>query len=349
MARQTSRYKRNSATATHENPFSGSKALLLGAEAVLVVLIVYLVSCMAGGTGSQTAQSATPTKTLDTVVLFKSGRSTYRTDMLIPAALAPVRPTKVAIEGTSSDGKGALEDLYSAIDAIEKEGYDLGFKLIDLNSGISVSYNADAAFYSASSLKGPYVVSLVEYNLGAGYSAESNRISNIITYSDNDAYSSLRYAYGSDCFAQLAEASGATSMSTKKLTDAIAEEAVRSENITDNNYEFVSASQLVALWQQCYTFLTSDAAGASWLAELFERPETSAIRTTAASLGTTWSKAGWYDDFNEAYDTTVDAGVVRTNTGDVILCVMTNDPEDFTAVESVVSQLLTLRSALTVS
>lgn len=322
----------------------------IAAGVVLIFVIFQLIGCLArtvmpttyiGGNGGITSSP-----------LFQSSQTTFQADLLIPKIFSPRRPGMATIEGTRRVPGSAGDQLSQAIHTIESNGYKVGFALYDVNTGVTITYNANAAFYSASSIKGPYVVSLVKYELGSSASSESNRISNILMYSDNDSYSSLRDAYGNSCFASLVSASGANSLAatgaTEDIQNAMAyQSGSNGTEISDNNYEFYSANQLLALWKECYSFLASDEPGATWLTEQFNSPEISAISASASTIGTTWSKAGWYPEETSGFGTTVDGGVVRTNTGDVVLCVLTNDPEDFATVESIVGPLLAARATLT--
>ena len=273
----------------------------------------------------------------------------FAASLLLPDELTPILPGSPTISGTTASGGSVLQELTDATHVIEQAGFAVGYAMLDLSTGVSVSYNADAQFYSASSIKGPYVTSVVRYELGdSAQSSEGSRISAIIESSDNAAYSNMRDAYGNSSFAALVNASGAAQMPSHGATSAVAKAAAAQSgaSITDNKYEFFTPNQMLALWQQCYEFLSSDEPGASWLASVFETPETSAIRVTAGTLGTTWSKAGWYPAGDAGFGTTVDAGVVRTSTGDVLVSVMTTEPENFAAIESVLSPLLALRSTL---
>lgn len=273
----------------------------------------------------------------------------FAASLLLPDELTPILPGSPTISGTTASGGSVLQELTDATHVIEQAGFAVGYAMLDLSTGVSVSYNADAQFYSASSIKGPYVTSVVRYELGdSAQSSEGSRISAIIESSDNAAYSNMRDAYGNSSFAALVDASGAAQMPSHGATSAVAKAAAAQSgaSITDNKYEFFTPNQMLALWQQCYEFLSSGEPGASWLASVFETPETSAIRVTAGTLGTTWSKAGWYPAGDAGFGTTVDAGVVRTSTGDVLVSVMTTEPENFAAIESVLSPLLALRSTL---
>ncbi len=253
----------------------------------------------------------------------------------------------LTITGPSFDEK-VTQPLQDAIKAIENEGYSVGISLVDTTNGIAIEYNSDSAFYSASSIKGPYVAALGEYELGEAVTVESSRISNTLEWSDNDAYASLRYAYGNDCLAKLIADCGAADLASVGVNDECEEarQQMSAESISDNNYEFLTPNQLAAMWMNVDEYLSSGEAGASYLAEEFAQPETSGIKYVGKAYGTTWSKAGWYDEGSGAYSTTVDAGVIREETGDVVCVVMLTKGNDFTALDSVALPLLQLHEAL---
>ncbi len=241
-----------------------------------------------------------------------------------------------------------LKPLLKAIQAIEDSGYEVGFSLVDTTNGIAITYNGDSAFYSASSIKGPYVAALGKYELGDSVTSESSRISDTLEWSDNEAYATLRAIYGNDCMTSLVVGSGADQLSSTGITDEV--ESVRllqsDESIADDNYEFVTPNQLTAMWCAVDEYLGSDEAGAEFLASEFAQPETSGLKYVGSAYGTTWSKAGWYPDEGDAYETTVDAGVVREQTGDVVVTIMLTKGEDFTALDSIALPLFQLHQEI---
>lgn len=325
-----------------------------GAVAAIVSVVV-AVALIIGRVLPQTDDATAPADAGDaeTVVSKSLGELTgnrsnplYAAELILPRKLAPIVGESVRVEGAGAT-LSQLSPLTNAIRAIEANGYAVGVSLVNLDTGASVSYNSDRAFYSASSIKGPYVTSVVRYELGALASADS-RIDAIIRYSDNDAYGSFRNSYGNESMQRLVDASGAEQLSGTGITEQVeALTAAHSrDSIADNWYEFMTPSQMTALWTQCHEFLTSDEPGASWLAGEFETPEVSSLRSVGKAYGTTWAKAGWYPDEGDGYETTVDAGVVRTDCGDVVVCVMTTAPEDFSATASVLLPLLQLNEEL---
>ena len=315
--------------------------------AAAAVLALGIHGRMSPAAGAHTTYAGTGG--IENTELFDvAAEASFAPSLLFPSELVPSNPDWPQVSGAQKPSRSVMGELIEATRAIEDEGYEVGYALLDLDTGATVTYNADTAFYSASSIKGPYVTSVVEYELGDAVKSDASRISAILEYSDNAAYSTLRDAYGNTPFAKLVEATGAASLPSHGATDAVdaAAQIQSGASIADNKYEFFTPNQMLALWKGCYEYLSGGSAGAEWLASEFEKPETSAIRVTAGSLGTTWSKAGWYPDEESGYGTTVDAGAVRTGDGDFLIVVMTTMPEDFTTMETIVSPLITLRASL---
>lgn len=86
--------------------------------------------------------------------------------------------------------------LANDITAIHNQGYKTGFIIYDVKTKKGIAYNHNERFYSASTIKGPYVASLTEQNINAK-SDYYNTIRGVLTYSSNDGYHLLRNVYGS--------------------------------------------------------------------------------------------------------------------------------------------------------
>lgn len=97
-----------------------------------------------------------------------------------------------SFDGVSS---GTVDRIYKAIGNYENEGYSVGFVMIDLYSGASVSYGMDNYFYSASTIKGPYVMSLLKYKPWL-LNSWGDTLYNTINVSSNEAYAELRNNLG---------------------------------------------------------------------------------------------------------------------------------------------------------
>lgn len=350
---------------------------LLGAGGIGLIAIILIVTLVRSCVAPAVAVDGTMGLPTGTLFAPRGNSASFGVSLTIPARLAPRDPGRPTVSGdginlqgiSSTDG---FRRLTKASEGLSAKGHSLGYVLYDVTTGLTISHNATTTYYGASSIKGPYVVSAVKYELGAGAKTdESARITNTIQNSDNAAYFNLRSAYGDGCFERMVEAagiatgtdgaSGSSDEADDTSTDApgttedgsstrsgasAASSSVRKGdgNVSDDTYEFYTPNDLLALWKQCYEFLTSDEPGAEWLGTVMETPINSAIRYTAQGIGTTWSKPGWYPGDDSGYGTTVDGGVVRTDTGDVIIAVMTDSPEDFQALEEATSALLACRT-----
>jgi hypothetical protein len=191
-----------------------------------------------------------------------------------------------------------------------------------------ISYNVDEEFYSASSIKGPYVASVVSMYPEA-LDDSNTTIKNILYYSDNQAYADLRSMYGdapidqweSDCGASFSFESG-------------------------SDYAFYNARTLALLWERNYLYFTTDEVGQK-LAKLYENPETSAIHDALGDQYTTQTKAGWFTTDSTTYNTSVDAGIVYSDDGPYIVVVMCDIAgENLSSLEPLVKALDEIHSEL---
>lgn len=315
------------------------------ASAVAVVAVIALVFGIAHTKNdSVAARQGEPVGVLSARVSAPPSSGASFADSLISTGFsAPEDPAGIIVSGASVTND-KIVPLRHATDAIEDAGYKVGYVLLDVNTGATISYNADTAFYSASSLKGPYVAALAHYGLGDGIESLSGLVSATIEQSDNAAYAILRGSNGDDVMRRLVDEADAENLPATAATSDIdsAMQTLSVASIADNNYEFVTPNQLLSMWALCGQYLASNEPGAAYLASEFAIPETSAIRYVGRAFGSTWSKAGWYPSEGGSLSTTVDAGMVREETGDVVLAVMTNKGSDFSVIDSIVLELLEL-------
>lgn len=318
-------------------------------SAVAVVAVIALVFGVAHTKNdSAAARQGEPVGVLSARVSAPPSSGVSFADSLISTGFsAPEDPAGIVVSGASVTND-KIVPLRHATDAIEDAGYKVGYVLLDVNTGATISYNADTAFYSASSLKGPYVAALARYGLGDGIESLSGLVSATIEQSDNVDYDILRRSNGNDVMRQLIDEAGAENLPVTAATSDIdsAMQTLSVASIADNNYEFVTPNQLLSMWALCGQYLASNEPGAAYLASEFAIPETSAIRYVGRAFGGTWSKAGWYPGEGGSLSTTVDAGVVREETGDVVLVVMTNKGSDFSVIDSIALELLELHECM---
>lgn len=203
-------------------------------------------------------------------------------------------------------------------------GNDFSFLLADLTDNKGIAYNIDEDFYSASSIKGSYVASLVASDPDIlSDNQESSEIENILLYSDNTCYERMVNTYG---FTPLMDWS---------------DEAGADLEITAYDYTYYSARTLAKLWIRNYEYFTSDTTGKQ-LAEEFEQPETSSIHETLGDMYTTQSKAGWIVDPD--CSSTCDAGIVYADNGPYVLVVMSDLPASLESLDPLVTLLDQLHS-----
>lgn len=203
--------------------------------------------------------------------------------------------------------------LQAEIDKISVKGYDLGFVVMNMNSLSGFSYNADERIYSASTIKGPYVTSLVVGD-NSLLEKEKVRIDATLIRSSNVDYESLRDQYGDSCFVDFVSSTGSDF-----------------EIDTTRNFQFVTPRALAHMWASSYVFFESGETGEK-LGAIFEKPEISPIRKVFSDNFTTRSKAGWVEKNN--IRVTNDAGIVYTDNGDYVIVIMTTAPIDFKIVEN---------------
>ena len=86
----------------------------------------------------------------------------------------------------------------SALSIYKVDEEDVGFLIMNLNTGSGYCYNIDTEIYGASTYKGPLSVFLCEEYIDAGNikkSSVSDRIENAIVWSDNNSYRSLKHGF----------------------------------------------------------------------------------------------------------------------------------------------------------
>lgn len=221
----------------------------------------------------------------------------------------------------------------------EATGHNAGVVIYDLGTGASLSYRATQRFYPASSVKGPYVVSLFERLVDAG-AAESDQIRRLaeptIVDSDNDAYSALRQLCGHQIFADWAVDCGAIKAASASY-----------DRFTSTNYPRMSTRELSRMWRHCFEYLDGGTPGAKELVELFERRVESPIRAGVEGEDLTITKAGWYPEDNGVkYEATVDAGIVMDGDHGYVLAIMTDAPADLDLLAELVPGFFSARVVL---
>ncbi len=96
------------------------------------------------------------------------------------------------------DGSQAYADFAAAVGTIEDSGHQVSVVVVRPDGSEVFSYHADQTYYSASSIKAPFVAALYETQVEAGsvsLDSVDGLASAAVVNSDNDCYDSLRRSY----------------------------------------------------------------------------------------------------------------------------------------------------------
>lgn len=198
-----------------------------------------------------------------------------------------------------------LEELTDRIDAFGLEGYRIGLLLYDLNSGLGFSYHSVDSFYSASTIKGPYVACIAE-KVPSCINESRKMIEDTIHISSNDEYEKLWKRYGSGVFQEWVEEAGCKEM-----------------DVTADRWTDINARQLALMWVKMYDYFTNGTEDAAWLASIYTNTLNSCIDDTLGEKYTVYSKAGWINT-SDYYNVQHDAGIVMKDGNPYVLVVLSN-------------------------
>lgn len=216
----------------------------------------------------------------------------------------------------------AQERLDAAVSALEEDGYTVSYIICNLNTANTLEYNADAIHYSASTIKAPFVISVMEGDSGDYMrAAYGPQVEATLVNSDNEAYSTLRKAYYSQPY----------------WSDFCARAQVDPENA--HWYKHLSVREMARLWTTAHPWLSSGSENAQWICDLLSDSYKSLIDDLAGPAArSTWSKAGWYAGDPE-FNVTFNAGIVNADFGSYVISVAISKGSDFEALQSIMEPL----------
>lgn len=222
--------------------------------------------------------------------------------MRSPVAAGVSREAEIEILGDwelSADHEARLKAL---LENTRKKGFHVGIVMIDVHTGKGIAVHGKREFYSASSIKGPYIVSLAAmYPKTVKTRMDSFRA--VAVNSDNAVYSGLVNQYGRKHY-----------NAWRKAADADAP-------LDRGHYASVSAEALTQLWLLNYQFFTTNRKNGWPMGELFERPNYSAIKPVLGGRYQTQTKAGW---IGEKVNAAADAGIVYAGDDPYILAIVSD-------------------------
>ena len=230
---------------------------------------------------------------------------------------APSSPGAQLFNGASLSA-GVLSRLEEVSNEFSRYGYSLGYLVMDIRTGKGVCRNVDDMFYSASTVKAPYMASVYSYSLGGDMGAIDSWYStcyNTAVYSSNSDYGALRRAFGSSGFSEWLRAAGASSVDSQAW------------------YPYFSPRALGKMWLQMYSDFSKGEMGDS-LSSLFSHSANSGIYGALGDRYSVRSKPGWIT--GGALSATNDAGIVYSDSGDYLMVVLSTAPAKFGMVRDVV-------------
>lgn len=265
------------------------------------------------------------------------GQNQTQAKSAVPSTPTPT-PTQTMIKGLAGlDGAAQIStsgfvlgtdlqlQLEQELNIFASYGYSASVAMVDVKTGAALSTYGDAVRYSASAIKGPYVLSLAAtgaIDLDAIYQGADDAsyltrqlIEQTITVSDNDAYTTLYQTYQSSPLVQWLEGLGVAT------------------DVTAGQYLDLSARDLARMWAQGYGYLF-DSAGSTagdpgsaeartWLASEYTDTLNSSIHMALGESYSVYTKAGWINGEGDLYALN-DAGIVRSSSGDYVLAVLTD-------------------------
>ena len=220
-------------------------------------------------------------------------------------------------------------EIATAIDAFSAEGYSTGFLLYDLNSGGGVSYHADETYYSASTIKGPYVAWLVQAHPETADTLYGT-IENTLQWSSNEDYERLITSYGYTEFNSWAAGLGCQNIA-----------------ITDEWYTSVNAWDFAVLWSSMYDYFLSETCNTA-VRDLYSGTLSSAIYETLGGQYIVYSKAGWIGEgLGTYYNVQNDAGIVMKGEDPYVLVVLSDAYGQMDLLDHLVAVLDMAHTSLT--
>ena len=243
-------------------------------------------------------------------------------------------------------------EVAAAAEAFSEAGFSVGFVVYDFTTERGLDYNADSNFFSASTIKAPYVAYLAQAVIDAGQAALTDEIEeviieegtgvmafddvatydlqtalyNTVVYSDNTGYALLRNKYDSEFESWVAQA------------------GVDTSSWIGEWYPYLTPRDLAKLWLDVGGYLKSEEGMSALCGEWFAKTETSFIRKALGPARVVLAKPGyeidtpWYD-----MGALNDAGIVQEPLGDYLLVVMSDadyDDEFYTEAEPLITDLI---------
>ena len=266
------------------------------------------------------------------------------------SALPELEDPMVLAFGGYVPGDESISSLEQVMEDFESTyRYQYSFLLVDINTGRGITYNYDQPFYLASSIKGPYAISLGRYDED-GVRTHVNTIINMLVNSDNDAYTSLNGRYGRTYIQQWCEECGVNpAPCAYKHPRLGCRDMAR---IWTHGYEYLNGEIIledgsVAGFTNPVNPEESDEPLAVTLGSWLDHPEYSLIHSAVGEMYVTQSKGGWMVGEDSSYSSTVDAGIVYSDNGPYVVVIESNIPINFDILMPLMLELDSIHNEIT--
>ncbi|QRV02254.1 hypothetical protein JTE88_00380 [Arcanobacterium phocisimile] len=246
---------------------------------------------------AEQAEASTESQTMFALTSFDPSLESLisRVDSLEASNLNDLYQSDLLSEATA-------DRLAHAIETIESTQSQVGFVMVDITTGTAISYNSEAEFYGASTIKGPYIVAISKFLPDSITGSDKALMRQAITVSDNDSYFSLRSNYGDELFAFFADTANAPDINREEY------------------FPHLTPKQLTKLWVENFDyFFVYPNEQADDTREHFTSPYNSFIYEALKDTHPTYTKPGWIDLDLIARN---DAGIVETENGHYLLTIM---------------------------
>ncbi|BAK44091.1 hypothetical protein EGYY_09020 [Eggerthella sp. YY7918] len=256
---------------------------------------------------------------------FRFAATTYKLTMSDRVALLNSLSSSSAITpfgGASFDANSASgRSLVSALNSIRNNGYQVGFVMMDLNTGAGLASMPTHTFYVASSIKGPYVAAINKYAPGGVTSYWRNIMYQTITVSSNEGYASLRNSFGNGPMSSLMGSVGVKSWAPSTW------------------YPHLNTRDLSKLWLATYDyFYVSTNSNSAWCRSLYTHSLNSVMYNALGGKYMVHSKPGWIAD-GPAYTAQNDGGIVMVNGHPYLLVVMSTAYGQYGKLQTLVNAI----------
>ena len=203
-------------------------------------------------------------------------------------------------------------ELRQLLHEFQDHGFNMGIVMFDIKSGKGIAYNPKQEFYSASSVKGPYMASLIanEKNVMDEW---GDVITEIAHSSDNSCYNMLFREFGEYYYNDWCDQAQASAYMYNGY-----------------QYTYYSAEGLARLWLMNYKLFTTDPDVGEIAGRLFEAPEYSLIHKALYPVYKTRSKSGW---INTGEVSAIDSGIIYAGDHPYLMTILSDfggDIERFT-------------------